>query len=94
MRHLSDSESPRYVSDRLSAVGNVPMQFLVSAGIVATILTTASLTVPGSGKTVGFVDAQQTASVVRVTERNVTTGGSNGCHPSTSSENNSSGIGS
>ncbi|MCV3207364.1 hypothetical protein OHD62_11995 [Mesorhizobium sp. YC-39] len=94
MRHLSGSESPRYVSDRLSAVSNVPMQFLVSAGVVATILSTASLTVPGGGETVGFVDAQQTAAVIRVTERNVSIGSSNGCHLSTSSENGPSGIGS
>lgn len=80
MRHLSGSESPRYVSDRLSAVSNVPMQFMVSAGIVATILITASLVV---GEAVGFVDAQQTASVVRVTERNVTPGGPDGCYSST-----------
>lgn len=43
MRHLPHSECPRYVSDRLSAVSNVPMQFLASAGLVATILVIVSL---------------------------------------------------
>lgn len=88
-------ESPRYVSDRLSAVSNVPMQFLVSAGMAATILAATSFAdLAKRGEAVGFVDAQQTASVVRATERNVTTGGSNGCHPSTSSGYGPSNIGS
>jgi hypothetical protein len=70
MRPLSGSESPRYVSDRLSAVSNVPMQFLVSAGMAATILTATSFAdLAKRGEAVGFVDAQQTASVVRATER-------------------------
>jgi hypothetical protein len=61
MRHLSRSESPRYVSDRLSAVSNVPMQFLVSAGIVAVILVAALLTdfMPTNDGSAGFVDAQR-----------------------------------
>ncbi|RUV69744.1 MAG: hypothetical protein EOR30_28730 [Mesorhizobium sp.] len=80
MRHLSGSESQPYVSDRLAAVSNVPTQFLVSAGMAATILAAASVAdfMPKRGEAVGFVDAQKTASVVRVTEQNAATPGS--CH--------------
>lgn len=79
MRHLSRSESPRYVSDRLSAVSNVPMQFLVSAGVVATIFVTASLAglMPKKHEA-ARVDAQTTASVVRVTQSN--SAAANSCH--------------
>lgn len=65
MRHLPDSEHPSYVSDRLSAVSHVPMQYLMSIGIGAVMLTAISLadsTLPNDGAE-GFVDAQQTGSV-------------------------------
>lgn len=75
MRHLSGSDIPRYVSDRLSAVSNVPMQFLVSAGMVATILAATSFAdfLPGSDGAAGLVDAQKTASI-NATARKLTTG--------------------
>ena len=86
MRQLSGSDSPRYVSDRLSAVSNVPMQFLVSAGVVATILTATSFAdLAKKGEAVGSVDAQQTASIVRATEQTAMTGGPDRCRPSASS---------
>jgi hypothetical protein len=44
MDHLSNPEQPAYVADRVSAVSNVPMQFLMSVGMVAVILVAASLT--------------------------------------------------
>jgi hypothetical protein len=61
MHHLPDPDNPLYVSDRLSAVSNIPMQFLVSVGIVAVILVAASLTdfMPTSDGSSGFVDAQR-----------------------------------
>jgi hypothetical protein len=71
MRHLSNPEHPPFVSDRLSAVSNVPMQFVVSFGIVTVILIAAALTdfIPRSDGAAGFVDAQKTASVAGVTAR-------------------------
>jgi len=61
MHHHPDPDHPLYVSDRLSAVSNIPMQFLVSVGIVAVILVAASLAdfMPTSDGSVGFVDAQR-----------------------------------
>jgi hypothetical protein len=44
MDHLSNPEQPAYVADRVSAVSNVPMQFLMSVGMVAVILVAALLT--------------------------------------------------
>lgn len=75
MQHLPSPEHPPFVSDRLSAVSNVPMQFLASVGTVAVILLGATLadsTVTGEG-TARFVDAQQTASL-DATERGLTIG--------------------
>lgn len=65
MHHLPDPDKPLYVSDRLSAVSNIPMQFLVSVAIVAVILAATSLTdfMPTSGGSAGLVDTQKTASV-------------------------------
>jgi hypothetical protein len=65
MHHLPDPDKPLYVSDRLSAVSNIPIQFLVSVAMVAVILVAASLTdfMPTSDGSAGFVDAQKTASV-------------------------------
>jgi hypothetical protein len=75
MQHLPNPEHPPFVSDRLSAVSNVPMQFLLSVGMVAVILLGATLadsTATGEG-TSRFVDAQQTASV-DATERGLMIG--------------------
>jgi hypothetical protein len=95
MRHLSSSERPHYVSDRLSAISNVPMQFLVSAGLVVTILTAASFAdFAEKSEAAWFVDAQQTASILRTTDRNVTVAGVNRCQTSTSSGHGPSGAGS
>jgi hypothetical protein len=65
MHHLHDPDNPLYVSDRLSAVSNIPTQFLVSLGIATVILVAASLPefMPTSDESVGFVDTQKTASV-------------------------------
>jgi hypothetical protein len=95
MRHLSSSERPHYVSDRLSAISNVPMQFLVSAGLVVTILTAASFAdFAEKSEAAWFVDAQQTASILRTTDRNVTVAGVGRCQTSTSSGYGPSGAGS
>ena len=86
MRHLSTSERPRYVSDRLSAISNVPMQFLVSVGVVVTILTAASFAdFAKKREAAGFVNAQRTASIFSVADRNVTAVGVGRCQTSTSS---------
>ena len=86
MRHLSTSERPHYVSDRLSAISNVPMQFLVSVGVVMTILTAASFAdFAEKNEAAEFVDAQQTASILRVADRNVAAAGVGRCQTSTSS---------
>jgi hypothetical protein len=65
MRHLPDSERPSYVSDRLSAVSHVPMQFLMSIGIGAVMLTAISLAdlAPPKEGAAGFVSAEHTSSV-------------------------------
>jgi hypothetical protein len=65
MYHPPDPDKPLYVSDRLFAVSNIPMQFLVSVAMVAVVLIAASLTdfIPTSDGSAGFVDAQKTASV-------------------------------
>ncbi len=65
MHHLCDPDNPLYVSDRLSAVSNIPTQFLVSLGIATVILVAASLPefMPTSDGSAGFVDTQKTASV-------------------------------
>jgi hypothetical protein len=65
MRHVSETDYPSYVSDRLSAVRHVPLQILVSIGLVALILIPATLadvlsTSDGAGE---VVDAQQTVSI-------------------------------
>lgn len=87
MHHLSSSERPHYVSDRLSAISNVPMQFLVGAGVMVTILTASSFAdFAEKSEAAGFVDAQHTASIIRVTDPNVTAAGVGGCQISTSSE--------
>lgn len=69
MPHLSDPDHPPFVSDRLLAVSNVPMQFLASVGIVAVILIGAALAdfIPKTDGAAWFVDTQKTASV-NVTE--------------------------
>jgi hypothetical protein len=86
MRHLSSLERPHYVSDRLSAISNVPMQFLVSAGVVVAILTAASFAdLAEKSEAAGFVDTQQTASILRVADPNVTAAGVSRCQTSTSS---------
>lgn len=93
MRHLSSSERPHYVSDRLSAISNVPMQFLVSAGLVVTILTAASFAdFAEKSEAAWFVDAQETASILRVTDPNVTADVGR-CQTSTSSGYGPSGSG-
>jgi hypothetical protein len=95
MYHVSSSERPHYVSDRLSAIHNVPMQFLVSAGVVATILTAASFAdFEEKSEAAGFVDARHTASILRIADPNVTAAGAGGCQLSTSSEYAPSGVGS
>lgn len=86
MRHLSSSERPHYVSDRLSAISDVPMQFLVSAGVLVTILTVASFAdFAEKREAAGFVDAQHTASILPATDRNTTAVGVGRCQTSTSS---------
>jgi hypothetical protein len=65
MRVLPEPDYPSFVSDRLSAVSNVPTQFLVSVGMVTVILIAATLAdnIPNTDGAAGFVDAQKTASV-------------------------------
>jgi hypothetical protein len=65
MHVLPDPEHPAYVVDRLSAVSNVPRQFLMSVGMVAVMLLVVSLTdfTAKSDGPAGFVDAQKTASI-------------------------------
>jgi hypothetical protein len=65
MQHLPNPEHPPFVSDRLSAVSDVPMQFLVSVGIVAVILIAATLAdfIPEGNGAPGFIDPQKSASV-------------------------------
>lgn len=65
MRNLSPPEHPRFVTDRLSAVSNVPMQWLLSVCIAAAILSGGALAdfVPETDETAAFVDVQKTASV-------------------------------
>lgn len=69
MRHLHDPEIPAYVSDRLSAVSGIPMQFLMSVALVAVIMAAGSLTdsIPNTDEAVGFADAQSTTSAVGTT---------------------------
>jgi hypothetical protein len=87
MRHLRDQDTPHYVSDRLSAVSNVPTQLLVSVGVTAVILAVTSLTdfMPTRGEAVGFVDTETTSSIVDTTGQNPTISGYGGCHLSTAS---------
>lgn len=65
MRVLPDPDCPSFVSDRLSAVSNVPTQFLVSVGMVTVILIVATLAdfIPNTDGAADFVDVQETASV-------------------------------
>jgi hypothetical protein len=65
MRYLPNPEHPLFVSDRLSAVSNVPMQFLVSVGILSVILIAAALTdlLPNSDRAAGLADAQRIAAM-------------------------------
>lgn len=93
MRHLPDQDTPLYVSDRLSAVSNVPTQLLVSAGVMAVILAVTSLTdfMPTRGETAGFVDTETTSSIVDTT--GPTIDGYGGCHPATPSDYGSSSFG-
>ena len=62
MGHLPNPDYPPFVSERLSAVTNVPMQFLVSVGIATVILIAADFTSNGD-EAAGFVDVQRTASI-------------------------------
>lgn len=69
MRHFPDPELPAYVSDRLSAVSGIPMQFLMSVGLVAVIMVAASLTdfIPKTNGAAGFADAQRAIPAVGAT---------------------------
>jgi hypothetical protein len=62
MGHLPNADYPPFVSERLSAVTNVPMQFLVSVGIATVILIVTNFTSNGE-EAAGFVDVRTTASI-------------------------------
>jgi hypothetical protein len=81
MDHLSNPEQPAYVADRVSAVSNVPMQFLMSVGMVAVILVAASLTdaIPAGEGMAGLPDAQTTSSIVGRTARSSEFAGPTAC---------------
>jgi hypothetical protein len=95
MRHLSTSERPHYVADRFSAISNVPMQFAVSVVVLVTILSAVSFAdFVEKKEAAGFVDSQQTASILRVTDQNVSATGVGRCQTSTSSGSSPSRAGS
>ena len=61
MSHLPKPDYPPFVSERLTAVTNVPMQFLVSVGIATVILIVADF-ISNSDEVAELVDVQRTAS--------------------------------
>ncbi|WP_153020382.1 hypothetical protein [Paramesorhizobium deserti] len=71
MRHLPNPEHPPYVSDRLSAISNLPAQFLIGACVMAVIMIALSFAdfMPTDEETARIVDAR-TIGTVGLTAQN------------------------